>query len=106
MTPVDHFPSTHATWIDAQLTLAEGGDARVAGDEPREARDEGTLHDPADRGEPTRRAPTAEPEDGEGERAPAPRERRARVVERFLGEAERGLPLFGERLEMRHRAGP
>ena len=30
MTPVDHFPSTHATWIDAQLTLAEGGDARVA----------------------------------------------------------------------------
>jgi DNA-directed RNA polymerase specialized sigma24 family protein len=30
MPPVDHFPSTHATWIDAQLTLAEGGDARVA----------------------------------------------------------------------------
>ena len=23
--PVDHFPSTHATWIDAQLTIAEGG---------------------------------------------------------------------------------
>ena len=21
--PVDHFPSTHATWIDAQLTIAE-----------------------------------------------------------------------------------
>jgi Na(+)-translocating NADH:ubiquinone oxidoreductase F subunit len=25
--PVDHFPSTHATWIDAQLTIAEGGHA-------------------------------------------------------------------------------
>lgn len=24
MMPVDHFPSTHATWLDAQLTLAEG----------------------------------------------------------------------------------
>ena len=30
MPPVDHFPSTHATWIDAQLTLAEGADPRVA----------------------------------------------------------------------------
>lgn len=28
--PVDHFPSTHATWIDAQLTIAERG--RAAGD--------------------------------------------------------------------------
>ena len=28
--PVDHFPSTHATWIDAQLTIAEDGD-RAAG---------------------------------------------------------------------------
>ena len=28
--PVDHFPSTHATWIDAQLTIAERG--RSAGD--------------------------------------------------------------------------
>jgi hypothetical protein len=28
--PVDHFPSTHATWIDAQLTIAEdGGQARA-----------------------------------------------------------------------------
>lgn len=27
---VDHFPSTHATWIDAQLTIAEDGD-RAAG---------------------------------------------------------------------------
>jgi len=24
MPPVDHFPSTHATWIDAQLTIIEG----------------------------------------------------------------------------------
>ena len=31
--PVDHFPSTHATWIDAQLTIAEDGDrAARAGD--------------------------------------------------------------------------
>jgi DNA-directed RNA polymerase specialized sigma24 family protein len=30
MPPVDHFPSTHATWIDAQLTLAEGADPRAA----------------------------------------------------------------------------
>ena len=22
--PTDHFPSTHATWIDAQLTIVEG----------------------------------------------------------------------------------
>jgi DNA-directed RNA polymerase specialized sigma24 family protein len=30
--PVDHFPSTHATWIDAQLTIAEdGGRARATG---------------------------------------------------------------------------
>ena len=30
--PVDHFPSTHATWIEAQLTIAEGtgADARTA----------------------------------------------------------------------------
>ena len=29
----DHFPSTHATWIDAQLTIAESGDrAAAAGD--------------------------------------------------------------------------
>ena len=25
--PTDHFPSTHATWIDAQLTIAEGSHA-------------------------------------------------------------------------------
>jgi DNA-directed RNA polymerase specialized sigma24 family protein len=30
MPPVDHFPSTHATWIDAQLTLAEGADPRAS----------------------------------------------------------------------------
>ncbi len=31
--PVDHFPSTHATWIDAQLTIAEDADrAHRAGD--------------------------------------------------------------------------
>ena len=30
--PVDHFPSTHATWIDAQLTIAEGGADKGAGD--------------------------------------------------------------------------
>ena len=30
---VDHFPSTHATWIDAQLTIAEEGErAAAAGD--------------------------------------------------------------------------
>jgi hypothetical protein len=30
--PVDHFPSTHATWIDAQLTIMDGGHApRAAG---------------------------------------------------------------------------
>ena len=28
--PVDHFPSTHATWIDAQLTIAER--SRATGD--------------------------------------------------------------------------
>jgi DNA-directed RNA polymerase specialized sigma24 family protein len=28
--PVDHFPSTHATWLDAQLTIAEDGDRAVA----------------------------------------------------------------------------
>ncbi len=27
--PVDHFPSTHATWIDAQLTIAEGTGANA-----------------------------------------------------------------------------
>ena len=31
--PTDHFPSTHATWIDAQLTIAEDGErAAAAGD--------------------------------------------------------------------------
>jgi DNA-directed RNA polymerase specialized sigma24 family protein len=28
--PVDHFPTTHATWIDAQLTIAEDGDRAAA----------------------------------------------------------------------------
>jgi hypothetical protein len=28
--PTDHFPSTHATWIDAQLTIAER--SRAVGD--------------------------------------------------------------------------
>lgn len=28
--PVDHFPSTHATWIDAQLTIAEDAERAVA----------------------------------------------------------------------------
>ena len=30
--PVDHFPSTHATWLDAQLTIADraGGDPAAA----------------------------------------------------------------------------
>lgn len=28
--PVDHFPSTHATWLDAQLTLADDGDGASA----------------------------------------------------------------------------
>jgi DNA-directed RNA polymerase specialized sigma24 family protein len=32
--PVDHFPSTHATWIDAQLTIAEEGDRTAASDDP------------------------------------------------------------------------
>ena len=38
--PVDHFPSTHATWIDAQLTIAEEGDraAAVSGDAAATAR--------------------------------------------------------------------
>jgi len=27
--PVDHFPSTHATWIDAQLTIAERAGAHT-----------------------------------------------------------------------------
>ena len=36
---VDHFPSTHATWIDAQLTIAEDGDrAAGAGDSASAAR--------------------------------------------------------------------
>jgi hypothetical protein len=40
--PVDHFPSTHATWIDAQLTIAEDGDrAACAGDGVGRARAEG-----------------------------------------------------------------
>jgi DNA-directed RNA polymerase specialized sigma24 family protein len=39
--PVDHFPSTHATWIDAQLTIAEDGDrAAGAGDDVGRARAE------------------------------------------------------------------
>ena len=38
--PTDHFPSTHATWIDAQLTLAEdgGGASPVAQDARRALR--------------------------------------------------------------------
>jgi len=32
--PIDHFPSTHATWIDAQLTIAEEGDRTAASDDP------------------------------------------------------------------------
>jgi len=32
--PVDHFPSTHATWIDAQLTIAEDGDRAAAAGDP------------------------------------------------------------------------
>ena len=37
--PVDHFPSTHATWIDAQLTIAEEGDrAAATGDAAANAR--------------------------------------------------------------------
>ena len=37
----DRFPSTHATWIDAQLTIAEGGDrAAAAGDASGGARAE------------------------------------------------------------------
>lgn len=31
MPPVDHFPSTHATWIDAQLTIIEEASAPHAG---------------------------------------------------------------------------
>ena len=31
MPPVDHFPSTHATWIDAQLTIIDGADGAPAG---------------------------------------------------------------------------
>ena len=31
MPPVDHFPSTHATWIDAQLTIIEEAGAPHAG---------------------------------------------------------------------------
>ena len=29
--PTDHFPSTHATWIDAQLTIAEEGERAADG---------------------------------------------------------------------------
>ena len=38
--PTDHFPSTHATWIDAQLTLSEdgGGDSPLAQDARRALR--------------------------------------------------------------------
>lgn len=32
--PVDHFPSTHATWIDAQLTIAEDGERAAAAGDP------------------------------------------------------------------------
>ena len=35
--PVDHFPSTHATWIDAQLTIAEDGDRAAAAGDPAAA---------------------------------------------------------------------
>ena len=39
--PADHFPSTHATWIDAQLTIAERGDrAAASGDAGGRARAE------------------------------------------------------------------
>jgi DNA-directed RNA polymerase specialized sigma24 family protein len=31
---VDHFPSTHTTWIDAQLTIAEDGDRAAAAGDP------------------------------------------------------------------------
>ena len=38
---VDHFPSTHATWIDAQLMIAEEGErAAAGGDAPGAARAE------------------------------------------------------------------
>ena len=40
--PVDHFPSTHATWIEAQLTIAEDGErAAEGGDSAGRARAEG-----------------------------------------------------------------
>lgn len=39
--PVDHFPSTHATWIDAQLTIAER--SRAAGDAVGESHAVGAL---------------------------------------------------------------
>ena len=39
--PVDHFPSTHATWIDAQLTIAEG--CRAQGDSVGERAAIGSL---------------------------------------------------------------
>ena len=35
--PVDHFPSTHATWIDAQLTIAEQGDRAASAGDPAAA---------------------------------------------------------------------
>jgi len=38
MPPVDHFPSTHATWIDAQLTIIDGAGAST--DSPHAARAE------------------------------------------------------------------
>jgi hypothetical protein len=38
MPPVDHFPSTHATWIDAQLTIIDGDGASADG--PHAARAE------------------------------------------------------------------
>ncbi len=41
--PVDHFPSTHAIWIDAQLTIAER--SRAAGDAAGEARAAGVLRE-------------------------------------------------------------
>jgi len=42
--PVDHFPSTHATWIDAQLTIAEDGErAAAAGDGAGRSRAESAM---------------------------------------------------------------
>jgi len=44
MPRVDHFPSTHATWIDAQLTIIdEPGDAAAAASSPRAERARASL---------------------------------------------------------------